>query len=159
MRFHPVLGYSRMHKGIDFGVPVGTPVMAAGSGTVVTEGYGNGYGNFLKINHGNGYATGYGHLSRFAPGVHKGSHVRQGQIVAYSGNTGLTTGPHLHYEIFVGGTQVNPTKVKIATGRRLAGKDLTAFQADRSHILGEMAAMPLESKVADTGGDLRAAKD
>ena len=160
MRFHPVLGYSRMHKGIDFGVPVGTPVMAAGSGTVVFEGYGNGYGNFLKINHGNNYATGYGHLSRFAPGIHKGSHVRQGQIVAYSGNTGLTTGPHLHYEIFVDGTQVNPTKVKVARGMRLTGKDLVAFKADRAHILGEMAAMPLETKVAGTGSsDLRTAKD
>ena len=159
MRFHPVLGYSRMHKGIDFGVPVGTPVMAAGSGTVVTEGYGNGYGNFLKINNGNGYATGYAHLSRFAPGIHKGSRVRQGQIVAYSGNTGLTTGPHLHYEIFINGSQVNPLKVKVAKGMRLTGKELVAFKADRSHILSEMAAMPLESKVADTGGNLRAAKD
>ncbi|HSM95043.1 MAG TPA: peptidoglycan DD-metalloendopeptidase family protein [Rhizomicrobium sp.] len=159
MRFHPVLGYSRMHKGIDFGVPVGTPVMAAGSGTVVTEGWGNGYGNFLKINHGNGYSTGYGHLSRFAPGIHKGSHVRQGQIVAYSGNTGLTTGPHLHYEIFIGANQVNPTTVKIAKGIRLSGKELVAFKNERQHLLTEMAAMPLESKVADTGGDLRAAKD
>ena len=159
MRFHPVLGYSRMHKGIDFGVPVGTPVMAAGSGTVVFEGYGNGYGNFLKIDNGNGYGTGYAHLSRFAPGIHKGSHVRQGQIVAYSGNTGLTTGPHLHYEIYVNGTQVNPANVKVAKGMRLTGKELVAFKADRAHILSEMAAMPLESKVADTGGDLRAAKD
>ncbi|HEY8948076.1 MAG TPA: M23 family metallopeptidase [Rhizomicrobium sp.] len=160
MRFHPVLGYSRMHKGIDFGVPVGTPVMAAGSGTVVTEGWGNGYGNFLKIDHGNGYATGYGHLSRFAPGLHKGSHVRQGQIVAYSGNTGLTTGPHLHYEIFVGGTQVNPTKVKVAKGIRLTGKELVAFKAQRANILTEMAAMPLETKVAESSSsDLRAAKD
>jgi len=154
-----VLGYSRMHKGIDFGVPVGTPVMAAGSGTVVFEGYGNGYGNFLKIDNGNGYGTGYAHLSRFAPGIHKGSHVRQGQIVAYSGNTGLTTGPHLHYEIYVNGTQVNPANVKVAKGMRLTGKELVAFKADRAHILSEMAAMPLESKVADTGGDLRAAKD
>ena len=160
MRFHPVLGYSRMHKGIDFGVPVGTPVMAAGSGTVVTEGYGNGYGNFLKIDNGNGYATGYAHLSRFAPGVHKGSRVRQGQIVAYSGNTGLTTGPHMHYEIFINGEQVNPLKVKVAKGMRLAGKELTAFKAERAHLLTEMAAMPLETKVAGTGSsDLRTAKD
>lgn len=160
MRFHPVLGYSRMHKGIDFGVPVGTPVMAAGSGTVVFEGYGHGYGNFLKINNGNGYGTGYAHLSRFAPGIHKGSHVRQGQIVAYSGNTGLTTGPHLHYEIYINGTQVNPLKVKVAKGMRLIGKELVAFKAERAHILSEMAAMPLETKVAGTGSsDLRTAKD
>jgi murein DD-endopeptidase MepM/ murein hydrolase activator NlpD len=160
MRFHPVLGYSRMHKGIDFGVPVGTPVMAAGSGTVVFEGYGHGYGNFLKIDNGNGYGTGYAHLSRFAPGIHKGSRVRQGQIVAYSGNTGLTTGPHLHYEIYINGSQVNPLKVKVAKGMRLAGKELAAFKAERAHLLTEMAAMPLETKVAGAGSsDLRTAKD
>jgi len=158
MRFHPVLGYTRMHKGIDFGVPVGTPVMAAGSGTVVIEGRLGGYGNFLKISHGNGYATGYGHLSRFAPGIHMGSHVRQGQVVAYSGNTGLTTGPHLHYEIFVNNKQVNPLKVKVATGRRLAGRQLRDFLVERLHIDSELASMPLETKLADSAGDLRAAK-
>ena len=85
MRFHPVLGYSRMHKGIDFAVPVGTPVMAAGTGTIVMAGLSNGYGNYVRINMGNGYQTAYGHLSRFAPGIHRGSHVHQGQIIAYSG--------------------------------------------------------------------------
>jgi murein DD-endopeptidase MepM/ murein hydrolase activator NlpD len=160
MRFHPVLGYSRMHKGIDFGVPVGTPVMAAGSGTIKREGLASGYGNFLLIDHANGYSTAYGHLSRFAAGLHVGSHVHQGQIVAYSGNTGLTTGPHLHYEIRINGIQVNPLKVKIAKGMRLAGKDLGAFKAERAHILSEMAAIPLETKVAGTGSsDLRTAKD
>ena len=99
MRFHPILGYTRMHKGVDFGVPIGTPVMAAGAGTVAFMGWENGYGNFVVINHGNGYATAYGHLSRFAPGLHNGSHVRQGQVIAYSGMTGMATGPHLHYEI------------------------------------------------------------
>jgi murein DD-endopeptidase MepM/ murein hydrolase activator NlpD len=158
MRFHPVLGYTRMHKGIDFGVPVGTPVMAAGAGTVLLDGRLGGYGNFLKINHGNGYATGYGHLSRFAPGIHVGSHVRQGQVVAYSGNTGITTGPHLHYEIFVGGTQVNPLKVKIAQGRTLAGHDLHKFLDSRIHTDDVLAAMPLETKAADVTGDLRTAK-
>jgi murein DD-endopeptidase MepM/ murein hydrolase activator NlpD len=158
MRFHPVLGYSRMHKGIDFGVPVGTPVMAAGAGTVQLEGRAGGYGNFIKVNHGNGYATGYGHLSRFAPGVHVGSRVRQGQVIAYSGNTGITTGPHLHYEIFVGGKQTNPLKVKVAMGRKLMGSDLHRFLDQRIHTDDVLASMPLEKKLADETSDLRSAK-
>ncbi|HEX4861284.1 MAG TPA: M23 family metallopeptidase [Rhizomicrobium sp.] len=158
MRFHPILGYTRMHKGIDFGVPIGTPVMAAGGGTVEFSGRKGGYGNFLKINHGNGYGTGYGHLSRFAPGIHPGSHVHQGQIVAYSGSTGESTGPHLHYEIFQGGTQVNPLTVKVAHGRIMQGHELREFQIARLHTDALMAAMPLETKVADISTDLRQAK-
>jgi murein DD-endopeptidase MepM/ murein hydrolase activator NlpD len=160
MRFHPILGYTRMHKGIDFGVPLGTPVMAAGSGTVEESGWKGGYGNFLLINHGSGYETAYGHLSRFAPGIHAGSHVRQGQIVAFSGSTGESTGPHLHYEIRINKVQVNPLSVKVATGRRLAGRDLRDFTSQRLHIDLQLASMPLEGKVADSAAsDLRAAKD
>jgi murein DD-endopeptidase MepM/ murein hydrolase activator NlpD len=157
MRFHPVLGYSRMHKGIDFAVPVGTPVMAAGSGTVQIEGRVRGYGNFMMVNHGNGYSTAYGHLSRFAAGIHKGSRVRQGQVIAYSGNTGMTTGPHLHYEIRVHNQQVNPRNVKIASGRKLDGPELKTFMAQRATIDKEIAGLPLETKVADATGDLRSA--
>ncbi|MGH6872712.1 MAG: M23 family metallopeptidase [Rhizomicrobium sp.] len=160
MRFHPILGYTRMHKGIDFGVPLGTPVMAAGSGVVESAGWKGGYGNFLLINHGNSYETAYGHLSRFAAGIHAGTHVRQGQIVAFSGSTGESTGPHLHYEIRINKTQVNPLSVKVATGRRLAGRDLRDFLNQRIHIDLELASMPLEGKVADSAAtDLRAAKD
>lgn len=158
MRFHPVLGYSRMHKGIDFAVPVGTPVMAAGAGVVQIAGRLGGYGNYLRINHQNGYGTAYGHLSRLAPGIHSGSHVHQGQIVAYSGNTGMSTGPHLHYEILVAGNQVNPLAVKVASGRMLAGKDLRAFLGERIHVDAQLAAMPLETRVADISTDLRQAK-
>jgi murein DD-endopeptidase MepM/ murein hydrolase activator NlpD len=158
MRFHPVLGYSRMHKGIDFAVPVGTPVMAAGSGVVQIAGHLGGYGNYLRINHENGYGTAYGHLSRLAPGIHAGSHVRQGQVVAYSGNTGLSTGPHLHYEILIGGNQVNPLAVKVASGIRLAGHELRAFLGERIHIDALLASMKLETKVADISTDLRQAK-
>jgi len=158
MRFHPVLGYSRMHKGIDFAVPVGTPVMAAGSGVVQIAGHLGGYGNYLRINHQNGYGTAYGHLSRLAPGIHVGSHVRQGQIVAYSGNTGMSTGPHLHYEILIGGNQVNPLAVKVASGIRLAGHALRAFLGERIHIDALLASMKLETKVADISTDLRQAK-
>ncbi len=158
MRFHPVLGYSRMHKGIDFAVPVGTPVMAAGAGVVQIAGRLGGYGNYLRINHQNGYGTAYGHLSRLAPGVHAGSHVHQGQIVAYSGNTGMSTGPHLHYEILIAGNQVNPLAVKVAKGRILAGRDLRDFLGERIHVDAQIAAMPLETKVADISTDLRQAK-
>ena len=159
MRFHPVLGYTRMHKGVDFAVPVGTPVMAAGSGTVKFAGPANGYGNFMLINHGNGYSTAYGHLSRFAAGIHDGSRVHQGQVVAYSGNTGLTTGPHLHYEVRINNVQVNPQTVKVAGGRKLLGKELRDFLADRLNIDSHMASLPLETKVADSNSDLRAGKD
>jgi murein DD-endopeptidase MepM/ murein hydrolase activator NlpD len=160
MRFHPILGYTRMHKGIDFGVPLGTPVMAAGSGVVEESGWKGGYGNFLMINHGNSYETAYGHLSRFAPGIHAGSRVRQGQVVAFSGSTGESTGPHLHYEIRINKQQVNPLLVKVATGRRLAGHDLRDFTSQRLHVDLKLASMPLEGKVADSAAtDLRAAKD
>ena len=158
MRFHPVLGYTRMHKGIDFGVPVGTPVMASGSGIVKVAGRSSGYGNYMRIDMGNGYGFAYGHLSRFAPGMHPGSHVRQGEIVAYSGNTGLSTGPHLHYEILQNGVQVNPLKVKIAQGRILSGHDLRDFLVARLHTDAVLASTPLENKVADVATDLRQAK-
>ncbi len=158
MRFHPVLGYTRMHKGVDFAVPDGTPVMAAGSGTIQIAGRVNGYGNFVLINHGNGYSTAYGHLSRFAAGIHQGSRVRQGQVVAYSGHTGLATGPHLHYEIRIHNQQVNPASVKLASGRKLEGSELRSFLNERLHADLQLASMKLETKVADATGDLRQAK-
>jgi murein DD-endopeptidase MepM/ murein hydrolase activator NlpD len=155
MRFHPVLGYTRMHKGVDFGVPIGTPVMAAGGGTVAFMGWENGYGRFVLINHGNGYATAYGHLSRFSPGLRRGSRVRQAQVIAFSGMTGIATGPHLHYEIRINNSQVNPLKVKMAQGRKLAGKDLRAFQSERLHINDKLTATKLETRVADVATNLR----
>jgi murein DD-endopeptidase MepM/ murein hydrolase activator NlpD len=158
MRFHPILGYTRMHKGIDFGVPIGTPVMAAGAGTVEEAHWKGGYGNFVLINHGNGYETAYGHLSRYAPGIHPGSRVHQGQVVALSGSTGESTGPHLHYEIRIKKTQVNPLSVKVAHGRVMQGRELREFQMARLHTDALMAAMPLETKVADISTDLRQAK-
>jgi murein DD-endopeptidase MepM/ murein hydrolase activator NlpD len=158
MRLHPVLGFTRMHKGIDFAVPVGTPVMAAGTGTVKLAGVVSGYGNYMRLDLGNGYGVAYGHLSRFAPGVHVGSKVHQGQIVAYSGNTGLTTGPHLHYETLVNGQQVNPLTLKVAQGVLLSGRNLRDFLEQRLKIDAAIAATPLETKVADIATDLRQAK-
>ncbi|HYM19008.1 MAG TPA: M23 family metallopeptidase [Micropepsaceae bacterium] len=146
-RLHPILGYTRMHKGIDFAVPSGTPVMAAGSGTVTFAGPAGEYGNFVIISHGNGYATAYGHLSRFA--VRTGARVRQGEVVAYSGMTGLATGPHLHYEIRVNNNSVNPGLIKVASGRKLQGEELHAFATERSRIDTLMASMPIEHKLAE----------
>ena len=112
-RKHPVLGYSRAHKGVDFGAPTGTPIPAAGAGTVVEKKYGSGYGNYITIKHNGTYSTRYGHMSRFQGGVGVGTKVRQGQIIGYVGATGLATGPHLHYEILVNGVQVNPMTIKL----------------------------------------------
>lgn len=157
-RFHPILGYTRMHKGVDFAVPTGTPVMAAGAGTIQFMGRASGYGNFVKISHGNGYSTDYGHLQRFAPGMRRGARVRQGQVFAYSGMSGMATGPHLHYEILVNNTQVNPLKVKMAQGRQLGGRLLASFSRTRQDIDTMVANAALETKVADNATDLRQAK-
>jgi murein DD-endopeptidase MepM/ murein hydrolase activator NlpD len=158
MRFHPILGYTRMHKGVDFGVPIGTPVMAAGAGTIAFVGVQHGYGNFVLINHDNGYSTAYGHLSRFAAGIHKGSRVRQGQVVALSGMSGMATGPHLHYEIRVHNIQVNPTTVKIAQGRILTGKQRRDFLDARLRTDDLILRTPLETRLADASTDLRQSK-
>ena len=141
-----------------FAVPTGTPVMAAGGGTINFMGWANGYGNFVVINHSDGYATAYGHLSRFAAGMKRGNKVHQGEVFAYSGMTGLATGPHLHYEIRVNGTQVNPLKVKMADGRLLAGAELRTYLELRLKMDQMLASTPLETKVADTATDLRQAK-
>ena len=155
-RFHPVLGYNRMHKGIDFAVPTGTPVMAAGSGTVTHASYTRGFGNLVVVSHTNGYSTAYGHLSRFASGVKKGARVRQGQIVAYSGSTGISTGPHLHYEVRVRGSQVNPTNLKMANGRTLTGQERRAYLTERARIDQLVASLPVQDKLVQAV-DLREA--
>jgi murein DD-endopeptidase MepM/ murein hydrolase activator NlpD len=129
MRMHPVLGFSKLHKGIDFGAPTGTPIFAAGNGTVVEIGKKGAYGNYVRIRHNGEYQTAYAHMSKFAKGVRKGDKVKQGQVIGYVGATGRVTGPHLHYEIMVAGKQVNPGKVKTVASNKLTGKQLKAFQA------------------------------
>ena len=124
MRRHPVLGYTRAHQGIDFGAGTGTPILAAGDGVVVESGRKGGYGNWLRIRHSGGWDTGYGHISRFAKGMRPGMRVRQGQVVAFVGATGLATGPHLHYEIFQRNRRVNPLSAKVPQGTVLAGREL-----------------------------------
>jgi murein DD-endopeptidase MepM/ murein hydrolase activator NlpD len=134
MRMHPLLGYSKMHKGIDFGAPTGTPIFAAGSGTIVEIGKKGAYGNYIRIRHNGEYQTAYAHMSKFAKGLSKGEKVKQGDVIGYVGTTGRSTGPHLHYEIMAGGAQINPAKVKTVASNKLAGKQLKAFQAQVAKI-------------------------
>jgi len=134
MRLHPILGYTMMHRGVDFAAPAGTPVRAAGDGMVVVAGDGGSYGNYLRIEHNSRYSTAYAHLASFARGVTKGAHVKQGQVVAYVGATGRATGPHLHYEVLVGGQQVNPRGVRLPAGETLVGEDLRAFNVRLQQI-------------------------
>jgi murein DD-endopeptidase MepM/ murein hydrolase activator NlpD len=134
MRKHPVLGYTRAHQGVDFGAGVGTPILAAGDGVVVEAGRKGGYGNWLRIRHTGEWDTGYGHISRFAKGIGPGVRVRQGQVVAYVGATGLATGPHLHYEIWQRGERVNPLSAKVPQGTELAGRELALFKTEKSRI-------------------------
>ena len=134
MRLHPLLGYTKMHKGVDFGVPVGTPIMAAGDGTVEMAGFNGAYGNYVRLRHGNGFGTAYAHMSRIAQGIYAGKRVTQGQIIGFVGSTGRATGPHLHYELLSGNAQVSPTSIKIPTGTKLAGKDLDHFNDIKSRL-------------------------
>ena len=125
MRMHPILGFTRMHKGVDFGAPTGTPIYAAGDGTVEFSGWAGGYGHFVKIRHNPHMETAYGHMSRLAATV--GEHVHQGEVIGYVGMTGDATGPHLHYEVIKDGTQVNPISVTIPVNTGLEGSAMVAF--------------------------------
>lgn len=130
MRHHPVLKFTRLHSGVDFAAPPGTPILAAGAGHVIEAGRFGGYGNWVKIAHDGNLATGYAHLSRIAPGVKRSARVRQGQVIGYVGSTGLSTGPHLHFELHRGGRPIDPlTMARTAQRTRLAGKDLERFRA------------------------------
>jgi len=150
MRKHPVLGYTRAHQGIDFGAGTGTPILAAGDGVVLQASPWGGYGNWLRIRHSAGWDTGYGHISRYAAGIHPGAHVRQGQVVAYVGATGLATGPHLHYEIWKNGQRVNPIGAKVPQGTVLAGVELARFRDQKAHIDGMLAGRGRAVAVAQT---------
>lgn len=127
MRFHPILGYSRMHAGVDYAAPTGTPIYAVTDGVVSYAGRHGGHGNYVKLDHNGNLATGYAHMSRIA--VHSGERVRRGQVIGYVGSTGLSTGPHLHYEVYRSGRTVNPLSVKFEQVSQLAGSELGAFRA------------------------------
>jgi murein DD-endopeptidase MepM/ murein hydrolase activator NlpD len=134
MRTHPILGYSRMHRGTDFAAPTGTPIMAAGDGAIERAGPFSSFGNYIRVRHANGYETAYAHLSRFARGIRAGARVRQGQVIGYVGTTGRSTGPHLHYEVMRGGAQINPSTLRAQAGHNLEGRALVLFQLEKMRI-------------------------
>lgn len=152
MRHHPVLGYSKMHKGVDFAAPVGTPIYAAGDGIVVERRRKGSYGNYIRIKHGNAYSTAYAHLSRFHKRVRKGTRVKQGQTIGYVGRTGRVTGAHLHYEVLRSGKHVNPAKVNMPSRLALKGVELSKFKSYVSSVNELITAMRDQN-------DLQVAKD
>lgn len=133
-RRHPILGYVRMHTGVDWRAPRGSPILAAGNGTVEKAGWANGYGNQTIIRHGNGYETSYNHQNAIASGITPGTRVRQGQLIGYVGSTGLSTGPHLHYEVIVNGAKVDPMRIRMPNSQSLSGKQLEVFMRERNRI-------------------------
>jgi murein DD-endopeptidase MepM/ murein hydrolase activator NlpD len=139
IRRHPILGFSRMHSGVDWADDTGAPIFAAGNGTVIHADWSSGYGRRIEVQHLNGYVTTYSHLSGFARGIQEGQKVRQGQIIGYVGNTGLSTGPHLHYEVAINGNYVDPMRIKLPQGRVLEDNFLRAFERERERINGILA--------------------
>ncbi len=139
MRYHPILRYSKMHTGVDWGSRVGTPILASGNGVITKAGWTSGYGRHTEVQHTNGYVTTYSHQSAFAKGIVPGAKVRQGQVIGFVGSTGLSTGPHLHYEVLVNGHFVNPMKIKVPRGRELDGRSLAEFSRQRDQVNGLLA--------------------
>ncbi len=131
VRKHPILGYNKKHTGTDFAAPLGTPIMASGTGTIVKAQWCGGGGNCIKIKHNSTYSTIYAHLSKFAGGIKSGTKVKQGKIIGYVGSTGLSTGPHLHYEVIVNGKKINSQKLNLPSGKILKGKDRKKFEIQR----------------------------
>lgn len=158
MRNHPILGYSRMHQGVDFGAPTGTPIMAAGDGVIAQLGGHAGYGNYVRIRHNSDYSTAYAHMSRYAPGMHPGVHVHQGQVIGFVGMTGLATGPHLHYEVLVHEHQINPMSIKVPSGRQLAGPELRRFNTAVADIDRKLHVLPDPFAVATSAQPTSAAQ-
>ena len=140
-RKHPVLGYTRAHKGVDFRAPTGTPIPAAGSGRVIAKSFNRGHGNFVKIRHNGTFETLYAHMSKFAKGVNVGTVVRQGQIIGYSGSTGMSTGPHLHYEVIKNGVHVNPMTVKLPAIDNLDANNKKIFMERKAQLDSTIASL------------------
>jgi murein DD-endopeptidase MepM/ murein hydrolase activator NlpD len=134
MRLHPVLTVPRMHTGVDWSAPIGTPIFAAGNGVIEESDRKGQYGNYVRVRHANGYQTAYGHLSRFGPNIRDGAKVRQGQVIGFVGCTGLCSGPHLHYEVLVNSRFVDPLQIQVPRERQLTGKQLMDFQKERARI-------------------------
>ena len=151
-RRHPILKISRLHKGVDWSAPRGTPIMASGNGRIIQRKWSSGYGKFIQIQHTNGYATGYAHMSKFADGYEVGDYVHQGEIIGYVGSTGLSTGPHVHYEVTVNGRHVDPMRIRLPRGRTLSGDILASFKDERTRI-DELLGKPTDIQVAQSNND------
>ena len=147
MRRHPILGYNKMHKGMDFAASIGTPIYAAGDGTVEFAGRKGAYGNYVAIKHNSTLKSAYAHMHKFAKGLRNGQKVEQGQVIGYVGTTGRSTGPHLHFEVIQGGRQINPANLKL-TGQKLAGKELERFKSQTSQVRDQYVGMTQGMKFA-----------
>jgi murein DD-endopeptidase MepM/ murein hydrolase activator NlpD len=147
LRHHPILGFTRMHQGVDFAVPAGTAVVASGDGIIAAAGWSGGYGNLVELRHEGSYSTRYGHLSRIAKGIKPGVRVHQGDVIGYVGMTGLATGPHLHYEVRVDSRPINPLGVRLAAREKLDGRALADFHAQEAAIAKRVAALRGSDKV------------
>ena len=134
MRKHPILGYNRLHQGVDFAAPTGTPIMAAGTGRIEVIGTNGGAGKYIRIKHLNGYKTAYAHLNSYASGMSKGVKVRQGQTIGFVGSTGLSTGPHLHYEVWFNNKKINPMTMRLPSGIKLNDSQLKKFEKVKKRI-------------------------
>ncbi|MFG1400255.1 peptidoglycan DD-metalloendopeptidase family protein [Roseixanthobacter pseudopolyaromaticivorans] len=154
-RRHPILGYSKLHTGVDWADAVGTPIYAAGNGTIIYANWKSGYGRHTEIQHANGYVTTYSHQSGFAKGIREGVQVRQGQVIGYLGSSGLSTGPHLHYEVKINGSFVDPMRVKLPRGRALDGRFLAEFRKERERIELLLSHAPVPPKVASAASTSR----
>jgi murein DD-endopeptidase MepM/ murein hydrolase activator NlpD len=148
-RRHPILGYTKMHTGVDWATPYGTPIFASGNGMVEKVGWEGGYGKYVRLKHNNGYETAYGHMSAFAKGMEPGKRVRQGQVIGFVGSTGMSTGAHVHYEILVNGRFVDPMRVKLPRGRSLEGTVMASFEKERDRLDAQMSTRGGTARVSD----------
>ena len=151
-RRHPILGYVKMHTGVDWATAYGTPIFASGNGVVETAGWEGGYGNYVKLKHNNGYETAYGHMSAFAKGLEPGKRVRQGQVIGFVGSTGQSTGAHVHYEILVNGRFVDPMRIKLPRGRSLDGPLMASFEKERDRLDAMMSNRGGPARMSDAAG-------
>jgi murein DD-endopeptidase MepM/ murein hydrolase activator NlpD len=154
-RRHPILGYVKMHTGVDWATAYGTPIFASGNGVVEVAGWEGGYGKYVKLKHNNGYETAYGHMSAFAKGLEVGKRVRQGQVIGFVGSTGQSTGAHVHYEILVNGRFVDPMRIKLPRGRSLDGPLMASFEKERDRLdamMNSRGGVARLSDAADTAG-------
>ncbi|WP_426528812.1 peptidoglycan DD-metalloendopeptidase family protein [Bradyrhizobium sp. McL0615] len=151
-RRHPILGYTKMHTGVDWATPYGTPIFASGNGVVEKVGWEGGYGKYVRLKHNNGYETAYGHMSAFAKGMEPGKRVRQGQVIGFVGSTGMSTGAHVHYEILVNGRFVDPMRVKLPRGRSLEGAVMAGFEKERDRLDVQMNNRGSAARVSEATG-------